>query len=229
MSAKYIYNIEELGFTSLDWEKDYGNYICRKCGEQRRSTRQAILKWQKQGTRFCSFCRNSPGMQKPISYYQQFVPENYEIVKVIPAAGNTKILVRKPCGHEDTYSSRHIISRETSQLACSICKTGGDYASLIEKEITEFVVNTFPELEVHTQIPYNSLIQTNRRFVQDLYLPKYKQVIEITTRSNGFAGYFEVIEQKRIILENTGYMFFIVYDTDMVYDIVKSLLKDKEV
>lgn len=230
MGKPFLYDKEQLGFLSLDWpRKDYGRYICAKCKEERESTRSAILKWQKAGIKYCPVCRNSTGVTKSKEYYEGFLPAGYRVLAVLKQQGNTKVQVLKPCGHEDTYSSRHILLRDTEHLACSLCKTGGSYASIIEQELTNYMLSTWPNITIEVQKPYKDIIPfSTRRFIQDIYIPDLNQILEITSKGNGFKGYFDIIEEKRMLAQSNNVKFFVVYDKTMIYDIVKSLLKNKE-
>ena len=78
------------------------------------------------------------------------------------------------------------------------------------------------------QIPYKDLAPTSRRWVLDVYFPSLKLALEITTKGNGYEGYFDNLNEKLEFLNSNNYCTRVVYSVQEVDDIVRSLLKDKE-
>lgn len=202
-------------------------FVCDCCGKERRST---ITTLNKQIDKFCSVCRGVSGVPKDTEYYDSFLPKEYKAISVIREAANTKIVVKHLiCGTETTYSSRHVLSRDTNGLACSVCSQKGGYDSLHEKEIIEFLESKGLLSGAKTQIKYSEIFNTDRRYIADLYFKDLNAVIEITTKGNGLPNYFDTLNDKLILLKQNNIKGFVAYSKQEAHDIVRSLLKDKEV
>lgn len=224
------YDLDTLGMLDLDFEGNTANYICGSCGHSREGTRSTILKWLKSGIKFCPVCRKAPGAKKPADYYQDFLPEDFSVTEIIRAGGNTKIVVKHDCGFEREYSSRHIINPDRDYLVCSGCTRDlRGYASEQEKLVTEHLIASFPELEIKTQVRYADLVDTTRRWVLDIFIPEINLALEVTTKGNGFPNYFNNLNSKIDLLTLSEYNAAIAYSKAEAYDIVRSLVKAKEV
>ena len=228
---KYEYDyILNLGFEDFKWvDKHYCEFICSNCKEKHKVTRGAFITWYKKGLKFCSLCRKSSGALKPASYYQKLVPEQYKVLKVIREAGNTKVeLLHEPCNTIQVYSSRHLLARETSELYCKFCNGLEGFDSLIEKELVNYTLETFPELDIEIHKPYSDIFKTDRLFISDIYIKSLNIIIEITSASNNLPNYFETAKLKETLAVNNGINWSIVTSKQHIYDIVKALLKSKE-
>lgn len=228
MGAPYKYDKDALGFLTLEWTKNSGTYICSNCNEERTSNRSSILKWQKSGVKFCPYCRKSPGLKKDELYYETFLPKGYKVLAVLSKQGDTKVSVLMPCGHEDVYSSRHIRDRQTVDLVCQKCSDNGPFQSLIEKELTEYLLGEFPNVKVELQKPYSGIFSTTRGFIQDVYLPEFDTILEITSKGNNLPDYQLTMLEKQKLAASNNIPLFVVLTKPMIYDIVRSLLKGKE-
>lgn len=224
---KITYDLDSLGFINLTFKGSKGTFKCKNCHKTSTAERSTIIRWVNTGKKYCSHCRKSSGTSKGTDYYTNILPENYECLGVHPGAGNTKIKVKhNSCGKTRLYSSRHILS--SSYLVCSHCEGLGIYDSIIEKCIVEHLINTYPHLNIRYGVKYSELCYTSRRWVLDVFISDLNLCLEITTKQNGFSGYFENLQDKLNVLQDNGYTAKVVYSIEEVDDIVRSLLKGKE-
>jgi len=226
-SSKVDYDLDTLGFDTLTFQGSKGTYVCSNCKNINTSERSSILKWLKNKTKYCPSCREVPGITKTAEYYSEKLPEGYKAIEVLSQAGNTKVLVEHiTCGNRKLYSSKHILSSE--YLVCSHCEGLGSFSSKQEKLICEHILDNFSYLNPQFQVPYSELASTSRRWVLDVYFPSLKLALEITTKGNGYMGYFDNLNDKLEFLSSNNYCARVVYSVTEVDDIVRSLLKDKE-
>lgn len=224
-----VYDLGLLGFSTLVFNGTNGTYTCSRCGDTKTSPRSSILAWLKSGAKYCSTCRGSSGIPKSADYYSTFLPENYSVLQVLPEAGNTRLVIKhEPCGNITTYSSRHILNSDREYLYCSYCEGLAGYDSKQEKLIVEHILATYPLLGIKTQVKYRDLVDTNRKYILDVFIPELNLALEITTKGNGFENYFQNLSNKIELLKSSNYICKVVYSTSQVDDIVRSLLKDKE-
>jgi len=203
-SKSVEYDPEALGLGNLTFTGTKATFICGKCLTEQTAERSTILIWHRKGSKYCSSCRGATGAIKSPSYYKSKLPKDYEVLEVLSNAGNTKCVVQHlACGSTRVYSSRHILQRDTLSIECSVCDGKGGFDSIHEKA-------------------------TNRRWTLDVYIEELNLCIEITTKGNGFEGYFSNLKDKLRALEASGYITEVVYSKTGVEDIVRSLLKDKE-
>jgi len=228
-SKSVEYDPEALGLGNLTFTGTKATFICGKCLTEQTAERSTILIWHRKGSKYCSSCRGATGAIKSPSYYKSKLPKDYEVLEVLSNAGNTKCVVQHlACGSTRVYSSRHILQRDTLSIECSVCDGKGGFDSIHEKEVITHLCDVFPDLRIEVGIPYKDLITTNRRWTLDVYIEELNLCIEITTKGNGFEGYFSNLKDKLRALEASGYITEVVYSKTGVEDIVRSLLKDKE-
>jgi hypothetical protein len=224
------YELNSLGILELNWETRVKcNYKCGKCGKWSSTTRETLDKWYKSNIKYCSTCRGASGVPKSTEYYQQFLPDDFKCMRVLPEPGNTKIeVIHKPCSNIKVYSSRHVLDPERDYLVCNFCDNRDGFDSVVEKEVVQHLKSTFPDIEILLQVKYSDLVKTDRRWVLDLYIPSINLALEITTKSNNFEGYFDNLTEKLSILTNNSFIAKVAYSKEMAEDIVRSLLKDRE-
>lgn len=229
------YSIEALGFEYLNFPPPYkvGVYKCLGCGQERTTNRGHIKRWLAEGLKYCPTCRGKVIGSKYPEYYSEFLPKGYRCLETIPRGkqGATKVRVlHEDCGYTRTYNAGYIVSLPDF-LVCSGCEGSGGFDSKHEKVLIEYLKETFPQLEVQTQLKYSDLTGTSRRWTLDVYIPLLNLALEVTTEGGvryRTEQYFENLNAKLNNLKENGYIAHVVYTKEMVYDIVRTLLKSKE-
>lgn len=225
--SNVYYDVDKLGFISLEFNRDIGTYVCANCSETRTSNRSSILIWLTKGIKHCSNCRGVSGLRKDSEYYSKKIPEDFIALEVLREAGNTKVLIQhKPCKATKIYSSKHIMSSD--YLVCKSCSDSEGFDSVVEKEVCTYLLENYPKLKLQFQVKYSNIIPTERRWVADVYVEELSLVLEITTKGNGFKGYFENLTDKQDALKEHGVISHVIYSKHQVDDIVRPLLKGRE-
>lgn len=205
------------------------HFKCLNCNEIHVTDYCTIVRWFERGCKFCAVCRGSSGKVKSLDYYQDMLPDTFQILEYIK--GDVKYSVKhKPCNTVFTISRAHLASKDTEAILCPHCdstnifgsKRVGKYASLLEEELTEYFKEIYTG-EFSLQTHYYELMPTNRKFRVDIYVPKHKVIIEITSSNNKIPKYIERLTEKRELAESNGFKFFKVTSKSMVKDIVRYL------
>lgn len=237
-NRRHVLNYEELGLTFIA-KHPVGNghtnieYGCLTCGNVDITDQGTIVRWKERDVRGCPTCRNSTGKKKSLEHYQALVGPSFKLTEVEGNRRRYKVHCLD-CSFDFSRSTAQITSRETEDIFCPSCgdsslyvKGGeGKYDSMIEKDLTEHLLSLMADVD--TQVRYDTFLTTDRKFVADVFIPRYDLVIEITSKSNNLPKYFDRIEEKRLLCEGGGIKFFLAYSKSDIEDIVRSLSKDKE-
>ena len=70
---------------------------------------------------------------------------------------------------------------------------------------------------------YKNIVDTDRLFRADIYIPEHSAVIEITSRNNNLSKYTARLLEKEQLLYGTNIKFFVAKSTHDIYDIVQLL------
>ncbi len=210
-------------------------YKCTKCKEQYWTDQGTLVRWKDREVKYCPTCRGSSGKTKPVEYYQPLVGSNFNLFKKEGRHVHVQCL---DCNFEFTRSITQIQNKETDNICCPNCDQNakyvkgraGRYGSLVEKELTEYLLEVWESSDpIHTQVLYSEFLDTERKFTADVFIPKHNTVIEITTKSNNLPMYKSRLEEKKLMCLQQHINFFVAYTKNNIKDIVQSLLKGKEV
>lgn len=205
-------------------------YKCSCCGEIRRTLRGTLVRWQSRGDKYCNICRNT-GV-KDYEYYSKFLSEDFVPVS---KEGN-KILIKHTSCDKTFYRDRDYLNntklRYTKDLKCPHCSSGfvhgkyENYLSMIERDIIEYLISNFSELEIHREVLYKDLIEScDRNFRLDVWLPELSLGLEITTENNNLPNYRSNLDTKLSLAKEAGVNIVEVNSIQQVDDIVRYYLK----
>lgn len=223
-----------LGLTFIkECEGELVQYVCNSCNETLKTRKGTLRRWQSAGHKHCSTCRGATGKSKDHTYYQKFLSEDFSTVEL---SGRTLTIKHDVCGTVFTRVAGYITgSQRTSEtLACPSCYSGfvsgkiGEYSSLIEKEIIEYLESRFPEVVFQREKLYKDLVPTSREYRADIWIPEMNLVIEITSKGNNLPNYHENLKIKLDLLHKNNIKAFYVTSKSELEDIVRPLLKNRE-
>lgn len=138
---------------------------------------------------------------------------NSELVSCIPDNQTGYVTLRHTCGTEYTSQLVGVVSpNSTLKATCPNCRPtdrrvvleGITFGSEFESKCYLLLKSKNPELHVQ----YNKYIQTSRKWVCDFKINNYW--IEVSNFKQEYKNYFANIEEKRNVVENSGYNFFFV-------------------
>lgn len=238
---RVILDYDKLGFifvskTVKPTDNKHYNLIvrCKSCDKSLAVDYGLVVRWQEKGLKYCSNCRKATGKTKDIEYYKAFlnIPDEFILEKVY----GRKVLIKHTLCN--TLFERTVCAtkaRDTESICCPSCdaatlgyKRVDGFDSLIEKELTELLIKLLPRCIIQKQILYSKIINTNRKFRADIFIPEYNTVIEITSRNNNLPGYNKRLEEKKNLLKSANIKLFIAKNQQNIKDIVQSLEKSKE-
>lgn len=215
-------------------EKETIHFICNSCNTEQNTLLSTIKRWAKDSIKHCSNCRGASGAEKPPKYYQRFLHDDFTPLKL---EGSTLTIKHMVCGNlierDRAYITTTKQRADNLLLQCEFCKpikkeiTG--FLSLVEKSVIEGLTTEFPNVQLHREVFYSTIMPTVRNFRADIYLKSLNTVIEITSKNNNLPGYVTRIQEKQTLCEQCGIRFFVVTSYEQAKDIVQSLLRDKEV
>lgn len=238
--VKYVLSEEDvcsplgLKFLSRSGHEDI-TFECLSCEKPHTAKLGTLKRWLAKDSKYCSVCRGATGKVKEVSYYQKFFSSNFEVVAKI----GTDIHIRHVvCGNMFTRNAGYITGNQRSsdlEVCCSTChrgnyyvSSGGEYASLKEQEIVEHLHSIAPNIEVEREVLYKKFLVTSKMYRVDLWFPKYSVGIEITTIHNNLPDYYTNLDNKIQLAKSQDINIFIVTSKSELEDIVRTLLKDKE-
>lgn len=200
-------------------------YRCICCDKQYTTDYGTIVRMVSRKDKYCYNCRGVGGTFKELEYYEDIVPENYILLSRENKHINIKHIV---CGTEFRRSISGIKYRETAEICCPTCdssilfgKQVGEYASMIEKELTEYMMEISP-VNIQTQVLYSKFMNTDRKFRADIYVPEFNTIIEITSYKNSLGKYEDRMKEKRDLAESTGVKFYKATCKQQIEDIVRT-------
>lgn len=227
--------IEDLGLTFISKEgKESINYKCNSCNKTDTTLKGTLRRWHSKGLKYCSICRKASGKVKSVEYYQNFLDESE--FKVLSVVSRTITIEHTKCKNTFTRSSGYIVGAQRSSsslVSCPHCSTyfihgaTSSYTSLVEKECIEYLVEILPSI-VEREVLYKDIMTTNRDFRLDVWLPKYRIGIEITSANNNLHKYKERLSEKLALASSEGIDIRIATSKSDIEDIVRSLPKGKE-
>jgi Zn finger protein HypA/HybF involved in hydrogenase expression len=136
-----------------------------------------------------------------------------EIISDIPGNQTGYITLRHICGTEYTTQLVGIVSPTTALRAtCPNCRPtdrritveGQTFGSEFEFKCYEILKSKNPEIHV----PYSKYMDTNRRWICDFKVGDYW--IEVSNFKQDFKNYFANIEDKRSLVESSGFVFLFI-------------------
>lgn len=222
--------------TAKPADKKHYNLIvkCKSCSKNLEVDYGLVVRWQEKGLKYCSNCRKATGKTKDIEYYKAFLnlPDEFILKKVY---GRKALIKHTLC---NTLFERTVCAtkaRDTESICCPQCESKKlkykrieGFDSLIEKELTELLVKLLPQCIIQKQVLYSKVINTERKFRADIFIPEYNTIIEITSRNNNLPNYNKRLGEKENLLKNTNIKLFIAKTQQDIKDIVQSLEKSKE-
>lgn len=136
-----------------------------------------------------------------------------ELLSDIPDNQTGYITMRHICGTEYTSQLVGVVSPScTLRATCPNCRPtdrrvvldGITFGSEFESKCYLILKTINPELHV----PYSKYLNTTRKWVCDFKVKDYW--IEVSNFKQDYKGYFANIEEKRNVVENSGYTFLFV-------------------
>ena len=223
-----------VGLTFLGKEgKENILYSCNSCGGQYSTRKGTIKRWSDKNQCYCSMCRSASGKTKPIEYYDKFLTDSF---KALSYNKGIITILHKPCGTSFTRTNAHVQSLDGStDLQCPCCseslfssKTKDGFMSIVERDCILHLQKSFPLLDVEREKLYSDIIDTDRKFRADVFIPTLGVVIEITSKGNNLPKYSERLKEKINLLESKGILVYVATSKNEIEDIVRTLLKDRE-
>lgn len=138
---------------------------------------------------------------------------NAELISGIPDNQTGYVKLKHFCGEEYTTQLLGVVSpNSTLRATCPNCRPtdrrvvvdGITFGSEFEYKCFSILKPKNPE--VH--IPYSKYLETTRKWICDFKVGNYW--IEVSNFKQDFKGYFSNIEEKRITVENSGFIFLFV-------------------
>jgi len=205
-------------------------YKCLTCETIDSTDQTTVVRWGDRNVRGCPLCNKSSGKQKPIEYYQKLVP-GFIILERLGSA--TFKLECNKCNFQFTRSRTHVTEKETETVCCPNCSDNIAYIkgqaigfdSRIEKELVEYLEQTFPNVQANFQVPYRTFLPTTRKFTADIFLPEFLSVIEISSKSNKLPNYSNRLEEKRLLCQENNVSFYFCTNKTQLNDIVRSFIE----
>ena len=136
-----------------------------------------------------------------------------EVISEIPDNQTGYITLRHHCGTEYTTQLVGIVSPTTTLRAtCPNCRPtdrrisvdGYTFGSEFEYKCYEILKSKNPELHV----PYSKYLSTARKWICDFKIGNYW--IEVSNFKQDFKNYFANIEDKRNLVESSGFVFLFI-------------------
>jgi hypothetical protein len=246
LSSNYKYRLKnkdrstnflcDLGLTFVEKGKGealkYSCNLCHKIYETRKGT---LRRWQEQKLKYCSCCRGASGKIKPLSYYQEFLDKKEFVV--VDKQDAAIIIQHTKCGHTFSRGQGYLVGDQRSSsdlLSCPKCTKNFSYdkirgySSLIEKELTEYLCSLVPETLVQREVLYKDIMDTERNYRLDIWIPQLKIGLEITSPGNNIPKYEARLKEKLSLAESLGVRIYKVTSKSNIEDIVRPLLKGRE-
>jgi Zn finger protein HypA/HybF involved in hydrogenase expression len=136
-----------------------------------------------------------------------------ELISSIPDNQTGYVALRHICGTEYTSQLVGVVSpNSTLRATCPNCRPtdrrvvleGITFGSDFESKCYLILKPKAPEIH----IPYRKYLDTNRKWVCDFKVQDYW--IEVSNFKQDYKGYFANIEEKRNVVESSGYTFLFV-------------------
>lgn len=146
-----------------------------------------------------------------------------EVISEVPENQTGYITLRHICGTEYTTQLLGVVSPSTSlRGTCPNCRPtdrrvtidGITFGSEFEYKCYLILKSKNPELHV----PYSKYMSTSRRWVCDFKVGTYW--IEVSNFKQDFKSYFANIEEKRSLVESSGFVFLFVRTLSELEEIV---------
>ena len=227
--------LPNIGMTLISTQgKESVKCSCNNCGNISTVLKGTLRRWESSGKKFCSVCRKASGKVKDIEYYDSELNNpDYRVVDL--ESGNRLVLEHIHCGKTFSRARGYITSGlEDASIQCPYCYTGpyfvhnkGNYLSKTEEVLTEHLLS-FYTYRVEREVPYSSIMDTDRNFRLDIWLPDLGIGLELTSRSNNLPNYNNNLKEKLLLAEKHNIPIHKITSKKDIEDIVRPLLKDKE-
>lgn len=228
--------LSRLGLEFLGTEdKETVYFRCKKCKIEDKALKSTLRRWESAEKRFCSVCRKESGKQKSLAYYQSYLnPTEYLVEK---KEGGRLFIKHLKCKNTFTRSRGYIAGNQRADkehIYCPFCTkqyTKGrvpGFLSFAEKQCIEYLQELQPSLNIQREVPYSSLIDTDRKFILDVWIPEYSLGIEITSKNNKLPLYQDRLREKLNLAKEHYLNIVVATSKSDIEDIVRTLSKGRE-
>lgn len=191
-----------INFTGNTSKTIVANLECVDCGKKHSTTYES-LRISRLGCRFCK-SKNISYREAPERLEPHLLRLNAELVSEIPKNQTGKVTLKhKLCGTEYTTLLVGVVSPNSAQRGtCPNCRTS-DTRVAFEGTIfgSQFELDCFKLIKEYTnkidlQVPYSTLIDTERRWTADFVINN-NEIIEVSSfRPQDHPKYYTNIEEK---------------------------------